>query len=59
MQVRQFALKTALCPICSIDSVMPLTVEQFDSDFLEQMHHYWFEMGVPIKGPIVRPGERG
>lgn len=29
--------QTAICPICGIDSVMPLTVEQFDSDFLERM----------------------
>lgn len=40
--------QTAICPICHVDSVLPLTVEQFDSDFLEQMRRYWFsttEMG--------------
>jgi hypothetical protein len=36
--------QTAMCPVCGIDSVLPLTVEQFASDFLEQMHHYWFEL---------------
>lgn len=46
--------QTALCPICSIDSVLPLTAEQFDSDFLEQMRRHWFAAGVPLKGTMTQ-----
>lgn len=35
--------QTALCPVCGIDSVMPLTAEQFESEeFLPKMRAYWF-----------------
>lgn len=34
--------KTALCPVCWVDSVLPLTAEQFDSEFLLEMRKYWF-----------------
>lgn len=37
--------QTALCPVCQVDSVMPLTAEQFDSDFLPEMRRYWFTPG--------------
>lgn len=34
--------ETALCPVCGIDAVLPMSMEQIDSDFLEQMNHHWF-----------------
>jgi len=40
---------TAICPECSIDSVIgsasgfPITTE-----FLQQMHAYWFERTIPL-----------
>jgi hypothetical protein len=46
--------ETAVCPVCGVDSVMPLTTEQFDSDFLEQMRYHWFDCGPTSKGSIVQ-----
>lgn len=34
--------ETGICPICGIDSLIPMTPEMFDSDFLERMHTHWF-----------------
>ena len=34
--------QTALCPVCGIDAVVPVSVERFNTDFLERMHRYWF-----------------
>ena len=34
--------RTASCPICGVVAVMPLSVERFDSDFLERMRAHWF-----------------
>lgn len=35
--------KTALCPYCGIDSVLPDKSVSFDLDFLEEMHKLFFE----------------
>jgi hypothetical protein len=36
--------KTAICPFCGIDSVIPATPERFDSDFFEQMEKIYFHV---------------
>ena len=46
--------QTAICPVCGIDSVLPLTEEQFNSDFLEQMHHHWFALTEVVKGTMIQ-----
>jgi hypothetical protein len=46
--------QTALCPVCGIDSVIPLTAEQFDSDFLEVMNRHYFAFGTALKGTMVQ-----
>lgn len=40
----------ALCPLCGIDSVIPLTnCPNMSREFLEEMHDYWFEYAGTIK----------
>lgn len=34
----------ALCPLCGIDSVIPLTCyPDMNKEFLDEMYNYWFE----------------
>ncbi len=35
--------RTALCPYCGIDSVLPDSRIKFDTDFLKGMYKLWFE----------------
>ena len=35
--------RTALCPHCGIDSVLPDSKVEFSKEFLEQMYKVWFE----------------
>ena len=39
---------TALCPRCGIDSVLSVTGQTADKEFLRQMHDYWFERTVRL-----------
>ncbi len=34
--------RTALCPRCGIDSVLPGSLIELSADFLEEMQKYWF-----------------
>jgi hypothetical protein len=37
---------TALCPRCGIDSVLSVSGQAADKDFLRRMREYWFERTV-------------
>ena len=39
---RRVETETARCPYCGIDSVLPSSVCNIDSAFLQRMHDYWF-----------------
>lgn len=34
--------RTAICPKCDIDAVIPAKTFNYDIQFLRQMSHYWF-----------------
>lgn len=38
--------KTALCPKCGIDSVLPASKTRTDPEFLEVMNEHWFATEV-------------
>ncbi|MEM6723194.1 MAG: hypothetical protein AAF598_04095 [Bacteroidota bacterium] len=38
--------KTAVCPFCSIDSVLPDSYPIEDPDFIKEMHYHWFQAGT-------------
>lgn len=35
--------KTALCPHCSIDSLLPDNMVSLTKNLLKEMHNFWFE----------------
>lgn len=36
------SMQTAICPKCSVDSVLGDDTIAFDKDFFEKLHNYWF-----------------
>lgn len=34
--------QTAICPKCSVDSVLGDSIISFSKDFFEKLHQYWF-----------------
>ena len=34
--------KTALCPFCAVDSILPDSVTELSKKLLDEMHEYWF-----------------
>lgn len=41
--------KSAICPKCSVDSVLPGCVVKMDKKLLEAMHKRWFTAGISGK----------
>ena len=40
--------RTALCPRCGIDSVLSVSGQGADNEFLGRMHEYWFQRTVRL-----------
>jgi len=34
---------TAICPICGVDAVIPMSLERVNSEFLKDMRKHWFD----------------